>query len=345
MKNSPSRRLPAVWLSMNDQTAGKPHSDLLKFSVSEDDVGLRLDTFLVKRCPDLSRNKIQSDFKDELILVQGRVRPKSFKLKVGWKVEYTPGQVQEMEAVPQDIPLDIIYQDDDILILNKPVGIVVHPAIGHPDGTVVNALLHHFQGLEAGDDPLRPGIVHRLDRDTSGLLAVALNHRAHAHLADQLRDRRMGRNYLALSWGSWKEDSGKLEGDIGRHPRQRQKMAIVPEGGRHAVTWYEVLENYGFVQLCKVKLETGRTHQIRVHFAHNHHPVVGDPMYGDDNRAKAVHALDRTKAAQIVRYASRQMLHAWKLELEHPTSGQILKFEAPVPADMQQVLDILSDKQ
>lgn len=338
MKNFPTRQPRAVWLSMSDPTSP------LEFIVTQEDAGLRLDAFLVKHCPEHSRNKIQNDLKNDLIQVQGKVRPKSFKLKRDWKIEYTPGQVQEMKAVPQDIPLDIIYQDDDILVLNKPVGIVVHPAIGHPDGTVVNALLHHFQGLEAGDDPLRPGIVHRLDRDTSGLLTVALNHKAHAHLAEQLRDRRMGRHYLALSWGSWKEDSGKLEGDIGRHLRQRQKMAIVPAGGRHAVTHYEVIECHGFVQLCRVKLETGRTHQIRVHFAHNHHPVVGDPMYGDDNRAKAVHALDRTKAAQIVRFANRQMLHAWELQLEHPTSGQTLKFEAPVPEDMQKVLDILSDK-
>ncbi len=319
--------------------------DLFSFTVAPDETGLRLDAFLVQRCADLTRNRIQGDLESGLAEVDGRQRPKGFRLKPGQKVTYRPGTVPQLTAVPQDLPLEIIYRDEHILILNKQTGMVVHPSQGHPDGTVVNALLHHVQGLAAGDDELRPGIVHRLDRDTTGLLAVALNHKAHAHLAEQLRDRRMGREYLAISWGSWNEDEGVLEGDIGRHPRQRQKMAVVPEGGREARTHYRVLEDHGFAQICAVKLETGRTHQIRVHFAQHHHPVLGDQTYGDDTRAKTVHALDRTRAAQAVKQAQRQMLHARNLELEHPVTGEIMTFSAPVPEDMARVWAILAGEE
>lgn len=327
---------------MTDQSTRGNDEAAFSFEVEPEDAGTRLDSFLGQKCPDFSRNKIQTDLKAQRVEVNGRQRPKSFALKTGQQVVYRPAPKEEMVAVAQDIPLDVVYRDDSILILNKPVSMVVHPAIGHPDGTVVNALLHLVKGLDAGEDPLRPGIVHRLDRDTSGLLAVALNHKAHAHLAEQLRDRRMGRTYQAISWGAWAEDKGTLTGDIGRHPQSRQKMAVVGQGGRHAVTHYEVLSGHDFVQLCQVKLETGRTHQIRVHFAHNHHPIVGDPMYGDDIRGKAVHSLDRTRAAQMVKAASRQMLHASRLDLVHPSTGEQMTFEAPLPKDMAQVLDILT---
>ncbi len=255
-----------------------PDETTLTFQVTDETEGMRLDAFLVVCCPEYSRTRIQEDLKTGQVLVNGTKRPKGFRLRPNSSVEYKPLPLHEMVAVAQDIPLDIKYQDDDILVVNKAVGMVVHPAVGHPDGTLVNALLHHVKGLKAGADPLRPGIVHRLDRDTSGLLVVALNDRAHRHLGDQLRDRRMGRTYEAISWGTWDEDKGTITGDIGRHSKYRQKKAIVTEGGRHAVTHYEVLENFGFVQYCRIKLETGRTHQIRVHFSSNHHPIVGDGM-------------------------------------------------------------------
>jgi 23S rRNA pseudouridine1911/1915/1917 synthase len=320
-----------------------PSQEQQHFTAGPDEAGERLDAFLVARCPQFSRTRIQGDLQEGRVQVDGRSRPKGFRLKAGMRVSYDPAPLQELTAVPQDLPLEFVYRDEDIAIINKAVGMVVHPAVGHPDGTVVNALLHHVQDMDAGMDPLRPGIVHRLDRDTSGLLAVALNDRAHRHLADQLRDRRMGRTYLALSWGRWAETCGTLTGDIGRHPRLRQKMAVVERDGRPATTHYEVLADHGFVQFCRVKLETGRTHQIRVHFAHNHHPIVGDPLYGDDTRAKAVHALDRTRAAQLVKAVGRQMLHAARLELEHPVSGEQLVFEAPLPADMEQALAHLEE--
>lgn len=316
--------------------------DTREFLVTAAEAGQRLDAFLGNRCPELSRNRIQGDLAEGRVLVDDRPRPKSFRLKEGTRVRYLPGERPPLVAVAQDIPLKVVYRDDDILIIDKPAGLVVHPAVGNPEGTLVNALLHLCGGLSTGSDPLRPGIVHRLDRDTTGLLAVALNDRAHRHLAAQLRDRRMGRTYLALSWGAWGEDEGILRGDIGRHPRDRRKMAVVAEGGRKSTTGYRVLASFGFVQLCRVKLETGRTHQIRVHFAHHHHPVVGDAVYGDDGRARTVHPLDHATALRLVQTARRQMLHAVRLELEHPVSGETLSFTAPVPEDLALALELLA---
>ena len=312
------------------------------FTVETAEAGTRLDSFLVGRCPDLSRSRIHADMDDDRVRVDGRLRPKSFKLKAGSWVTFSPGARSALEAVAQDIPLDIVHEDEHLLVVNKPVGMVVHPAVGHPDGTLVNALLHHCRHLSAGGDPLRPGIVHRLDRDTSGLLAVALTDAAHRHLAAQLEDRRMGRTDLALSWGRWKVVVGTLTGDIGRHPRFRQKMAVVDRGGKPATSRYRVLEDFGFVQLCRVNLETGRTHQIRVHFAHHGHPVVGDAMYGDDRRVRGIHNLDRRQADRMVKAANRQMLHAAALGLTHPVTGEALEFTAPTPPDLQGILTMLA---
>jgi 23S rRNA pseudouridine1911/1915/1917 synthase len=315
------------------------------FTVDEDDAGLRLDSFLVNMCPDFSRSRIHEDMKDDRVQVDGRLRPKGFRLRAGSKVEFRPGTKPVMEAVPQDIPLDIVHEDEHLLIVNKPVGMVVHPAVGHPDGTLVNALLHHCKNLSAGGDPLRPGIVHRLDRDTSGLLAVALTDIAHRHLSEQLQDRRMGRTYKTISWGRWKEDEGTLTGDIGRHPRFRQKMAVVQSGGRSAVTRFRVMEDFGFVQYCEVQLETGRTHQIRVHFSNNGHHVVGDRMYGDDLRARGIHTLDRSIADRMVKAAGRQLLHATALKLVHPATSDTLEFRSEMPPDMAGVLALLREQQ
>ncbi len=317
---------------------------LLSWTVPDADAGVRLDAFLVAHGDGFSRTRIHNDIAGGAVLVDGRSRPKGYRLRGGEHVTYRPAPLPELQAVPQDLPLDVVYQDDDILVVNKAAPMVVHPAVGHPDGTLVNALLHHLGAAPAGDDPLRPGIVHRLDRDTSGLLVVALTPRAHQNLSEQLADHTMGRTYLALSWGQWNRSADTLSGDIGRDPRRRQRMAVVTRGGRRAVTRYEVVEDFGFVQLCRVELETGRTHQIRVHFAHNHHPVVKDPMYGDDGRAKGVHGLDRKLAGQMVRLAPRLMLHAAGLHLKHPDDGRELSFGCPVPADMQAVLELLGSR-
>lgn len=308
------------------------------FTVQEEEAGARLDTYLVARCPDLSRNRIQSDLAAEAAMVAGRVRPKSHRVRSGEEVVYRPRESEPLRAVPQDLPLTVVYEDRDLVVVDKPVGLVVHPGPGHPDGTLVNALLHRYGLAGVGSDPLRPGIVHRLDRDTSGLLVAALNERALRNLQAQLQTRTMGRTYLALSWGRWPANEGELRGAIGRHPRRRQRMAVVERGGREAATRYRVEEDHGFVQVCRVALETGRTHQIRVHFAHGGHPVVGDPVYGDDRRARGVHNLDRRRADGMVKGAGRQMLHAAELRFVHPVDGRELVFESQPPTDMAGVL-------
>jgi len=310
------------------------------FTVADDEHDLRLDHFLAARCSDLSRSQIQKGVADETTLVNDRVRPSRYRVSAGQTVVFTPPVPQPTEALPEDIPLNVLHRDEHVLVLDKAAGMVVHPAPGHYTGTLVNALLHHFTGLPGGDR-LRPGIVHRLDKDTTGVMVVALTETAHRDLSEQLRDRTLGRTYQALAWGQWREDSGLLTGQVSRHPSQRQRMAVVPSGGRSAVTHYEVAEDFGFCQLSHVKLETGRTHQIRVQFAAGGHPVVGDPQYGDDGRVKQVHPLDRTAALAMVKGASRQMLHAWRLELRHPATGETMHFESAPPADMVAVLDVL----
>ncbi len=312
-------------------------------TVGADEAGSRLDAFLAARCPEHSRSRIQNDLEAGRVTVDGRARPKNFRVKAGSEVVYRPAAPEPLTAVAQDIPLRVLWEDEHLLVVDKPAGLVVHPSAGHADGTLVNALLHRCGAIAAGSDPLRPGIVHRLDRDTSGLLVVALNEQAHRSLQAQIRDRRMGRTYLALSWGRWDEAAGTVSGDVGRHPHRRQLMAVVPRGGRHAVTHYRVLEDFGFCQWCEVDLETGRTHQIRVHFAHRGHPVVGDPVYGDDRRARGVHHLDRGAADRIVRLAGRQMLHAARLRFDHPASGARIEVQAPPPADMAAVLAVLRE--
>ncbi len=317
------------------------HAGPRTFVVGPADDGTRLDVFLAAACPDLSRSRVRADLdRPGAVTVDGRERPASFRLKPGQSVTFTTTAREALSAEPQAIALDVVYEDAHLIVINKPVGLVVHPAVGHPDGTLVNALLHRQGPLQAGGDPLRPGIVHRLDRDTSGLLVAALDDVAHRRLAAQLADRSLGRVYLAVSWGRWAQDEGELAGPIARDPRRRQRMAVVA-GGRPALTRYRVLEDYGFAQYCRVELATGRTHQIRVHFAHGGHPVLGDPTYGDDGRARGVHGPDRRLAEQAARLAGRQMLHAAELHLKHPVTGEALSFTAPPPPDFAAVLAAL----
>jgi 23S rRNA pseudouridine1911/1915/1917 synthase len=311
------------------------------FTVTESSAGERLDVFLSHSCPDLSRNQIQNAIKADRADVDGKSRPKGYRLTTGNQISFQPLPEVPLRVVPEDLPLDIVYEDEFFLVVNKAPGMVVHPGPGHLSGTLVNALLHHCQQLRESPDRLRPGIVHRLDLDTSGLLAVALTDMAHRELAAQLKSRQMGRVYQALSWGTWRKPKDVLEGKVGRHPRDRQRMAVVALGGRPAVTRYQVMEDYGFVQLCRVELATGRTHQIRVHFARAGHPVVGDALYGDDKRARNVRPVDRPLAARMIAQVRRQMLHASELTLTHPDSGRILTFAAAIPSDMVRVLSEL----
>lgn len=306
----------------------------LNFTVTLEESGERLDLVLAERLPDLSRNQIQRGFAQGQATVDGRPRPKSYRVEVGEQVVFPVPAPAAALAVPQAIPLNIVYEDDDLLIVDKPAGLVTHPAPGHSTGTLVNGLLHHCGRLASTGDALRPGLVHRLDRDTSGLLAVALSPRALKSLAGQLKDRTLGRTYLALSWGAWPQDAGTLSGDIGRHARDRQRMAVLESGGREAITHYEVVDDLGFVQLCRVKLATGRTHQIRVHFAHHGHPVVGDPVYGDDRRALNVRPVDRSAATRMIKGLTRQFLHAAELELRHPADDRLLTVTSPLPPEL-----------
>lgn len=314
-------------------------SDLeLTFTVTDDEAGQRLDRILAARLGDLSRHRIQKALAAELVTVAGRVRPKSFRPASGAEVVATIPPEPWIIAAAEDIPLDIIYEDEHILVVNKAPDMVVHPAVGHRRGTLVNALMHRGQQLAETGDPLRPGIVHRLDRETSGLLVVARTAVAHRHLTRQLKERTLGRVYLALSWGTWSDDRGTLQGSIARHPRDRLRMAVVETGGREATTHYEVIDDLSFVQLCRVRLETGRTHQIRVHYTHHGHPVVGDPLYGDDQRALNVAPVDRRAADRLVHATRRQLLHAAELHLVHPADGCVHRFRAPLAADFAAAL-------
>lgn len=311
---------------------------VITLTVTDADAGQRLDRILADRLPEYSRSRLQKAFEAGEVTVDGRPRPKSFRPEAGADVRLTPPPVESVDVQPEAIPLDVVHEDEHLLVINKSPDLVVHPAPGHPGGTLVNALLHHDPRLADVGDDARPGIVHRLDRETSGLMVVARTAAAHRHLADQLRDRSLGRTYLALSWGAWAEPEGELHGALGRHPRDRLRMAVVDEGGRPAVTRYRVIDDLEFVQLCRVELTTGRTHQIRVHFTHHGHPVVGDPLYGDDARALNVRPVDRDAARRLVAAAPRQMLHAAVLRLRHPADDRSMEFRAAPAADFAAAL-------
>jgi len=300
--------------------------------------GQRLDRIVADLVPSVSRSQIQKAFAAENVQVDGRSRPKSFHPEAGARIDLVLPPEPPTEALAEDIPLEILHEDEHLLVVNKQPGLVVHPAPGHPNGTLVNALLHHGRALADTGDPLRPGIVHRLDQETSGLLVVARTPEAHRTLAAQLKDRTLGRIYLTMAWGVWREDAGTLEGNIGRSNADRKRMAVLPRHGRHAVTHYEVLDDFGFAQLCRVQLETGRTHQIRVHFQHYGHPVVGDPTYGDDARARNTAPVDRAAAAAMVRAAPRQLLHAAELHLRHPANDEVVHYRAPLAPDFAAAL-------
>ena len=309
------------------------------FTAGPDDHGTRLDHYLTSQCPDLSRSQIKKAFDADLVLVNDTPEPGRFrKLRDGSIISFTPPEPPPQTAEPEDIPLNIVYQDEHLAVINKPAGLVVHPAPGHYTGTLVNALLFHFKDLPDPSENMRPGIVHRLDKETTGLLVVALTTKALRHLSAQLQERTLGRRYIALSWGQWDEFEGKLVGQIDRHQSKRKMMAIVETGGRTAICNYDVIEDYGFAQLCSIKLDTGRTHQIRVQFANGSHPIIGDKLYGDDNRARNVHSLDVDLAKRTTRKASHQLLHATDISFEHPETGETLEFSAPMPEPMATIV-------
>ncbi|MGB9662762.1 MAG: RluA family pseudouridine synthase [Moorellaceae bacterium] len=301
-------------------------TDRFAFVVDEEEAGIRLDVWLAKRLSGVSRTRIQSLIEQGLILVQGRSAKANRRLRPGEMVSGEIPPLRRLEAKPEPIPLDIIYEDSDIIVVNKPQGMVVHPAPGNESGTLVNALLYHCGDLSGINGVLRPGIVHRLDKDTSGLLVAAKNDAAHRSLVAQIKARQVKRGYLALVYGEITESSGRIEAPIGRHPVDRQRMAVTWKNARPAVTHYQVRERFPGFTLLEVRLETGRTHQIRVHMDYIGHPVVGDPKYGPRRQVFSVPG---------------QLLHAWRLGLFHPRTQEYLEFSAPPPEVFARVLSIL----
>lgn len=292
----------------------------------EGEAGERLDAYLAARLTDLSRSRIQTLIREQYILVNGgKAKPRD-AVKQGDLIEVTVPEAVPLDNAPQDLPLEILFEDDDLVVLNKAHGMVVHPGPGNPDGTLVNALLHHCKGKLSGIGGVeRPGIVHRLDKDTSGCLVVAKSDLAHQSLVEQFSERtRMEKLYLTVTQGVPKPDKDTVFTHIGRHPVNRQKMAVVnPPGGKTAITDYEVLykDPATVTALVLCHLHTGRTHQIRVHMHHKGAPIVADPIYG--------------KSAKKVGLPDRLMLHAWKLSFEHPITGKTVKFEAPIPEEFK----------
>ncbi len=293
----------------------------MEWRIETGDSGQRLDKHLALRLTDLSRSRLQDLIRDGHITLNGRPTKASAALKVGDAIAVVIPEAAPVQVVAQDIPFEVLFEDADILVLDKPPGLVVHPAAGNPDGTLVNALLHHCDDLSGIGGELRPGIVHRLDKDTSGCMVVAKNDLAHRRLTEAFSERRLSKIYLAAINGLPRERAGRIENRIGRHPVDRKRMAILYDGaGKEAVTeWEQVGEHQGCA-LIRCRLLTGRTHQIRVHMKEGlGHPILGDPIYGHVSRQKVA--------------VPRLMLHAWKLALNHPIHDQPLQFEARIPAE------------
>lgn len=297
---------------------------MIPLDLTADREGERLDAFLARSVPDLTRSAAQRLLERGAVTLRGRAAKKNDKTRLGDSLTVCLPEPQPVDLVPQNIPLDVIYEDDDVIVVNKPVGLVVHPAPGHPDGTLVNALLYHCgTSLSGINGELRPGIVHRIDRDTSGLIIAAKNDAAHLALAAQLQDHSLYREYEAVCVGTLKEASGTVDAPIARHPADRKRMCVDPKGGRAAVTHWSVLGRYPGHTHIQCRLETGRTHQIRVHMAYIGHPLLGDVVYG---------------AKKPVPGLAGQCLHARRLSFVHPSAGTRVTVECPLPDYFSQAL-------
>ena len=306
---------------------------MVLLAVSESDADTRLDAFLAAQIDGWSRARLQRLIEDEDVLVNGKAAKASYKLRAGDEIEVELAPPPTASFTPEAIPLNIIFEDEFLIVINKPAGLVVHPAAGIHSGTLANALTFHFQKLSTRAGEIRPGIVHRLDKDTSGLMVVAKNEATHESLADQFRAREVFKSYVALVHGVVKQESGRIEQPIARDPRTRIRMAVVP-AGRGALSLYKVRRSFKSFTLLDVELKTGRTHQIRVHLAWLKHPVVGDEVYGG-GRDKTV--LDvRLRAA--IRKLHRQFLHAERLGFRHPVTGEPMQFIAPLPIELENML-------
>ena len=286
--------------------------------------GERLDAFVASQVEGLTRSAAQRLLEQGAVTSGGKPLKKNAKTTPGMVVEVLLPDPQPVEIVPQNIPLNVVYEDDDVIVVNKPVGLVVHPAPGHPDGTLVNALLYHCgDSLSGINGELRPGIVHRIDRDTTGSLLVCKNDLAHRSIAEQLKVHSITRKYRAIVYGNLKEDEGTIDAPIGRHPVERKKMAINYKNGKEAVTHYRVLERFRNYTYIECQLETGRTHQIRVHLSSLHHPLLGDEVYGPKENPF---------------HLEGQTLHAMVLGFDHPSTGEYIEFSAPLPEYFEKLL-------
>ena len=307
----------------------KLSSDIRTIIVEDDQIGERIDTVIALTIDSLTRSAVQKLISDGNVLVNDAPVVKNYKAKSGDIVKVTIPIPVLLNAEPQDIPLDIVYEDDDLLVVNKPKGMVVHPAPGNLDGTLVNALMFHCgDSLSGINGVIRPGIVHRIDKDTSGLLIVAKNDFAHLNLAEQIKEHSFTRKYKAVVHGNIKDDEGTIDAPLGRSPKDRKKMAVTDKNSRNAVTHFTVLERFGSYTFVECKLETGRTHQIRVHMAYKGHPVAGDTVYGPKNTPKELLG---------------QCLHAGLIGFIHPRTGEYLEFEAPLPEYFENFLKKLRD--
>lgn len=314
-----------------------PHK--LKLVVPLEMAGERLDIFCARKVADRTRSYFTKLASAGHVFVDGHVAKPSLRMKQGMKVEIEIVAPPSMEAMPENIPLRIIFEDERILIIDKLAGMVVHPAAGNYEGTLVNAVLYHLGESESGLETSRLGLVHRLDKDTSGLLVVAKDEQALAFLQKNLKERKINRLYKAIVWGNIEPPEGTIDLPIGRSERDRKIMTVNPRHGREAVSHYSLIERFKFADLLKLRLETGRTHQIRVHLSYYGHPVVGDATYG--GRSKYLKRLGRKElalAAGVLGLIDRQALHAWRLELPHPDDGRLMRFESELPADFMSAL-------
>ncbi|GAK39716.1 RluA family pseudouridine synthase [Paenibacillus urinalis] len=313
---------------MTDRSDQESGQDIQEWTVEADFAKERIDKYIADSMEGVSRSQVQIWIGDGQVTVNGSQVKSNYKLAAGDKIELVVPEVAAVEILPENIPLEVVYEDSSVIVVNKQRGLVVHPAPGHASGTLVNALMYHCHDLSGINGELRPGIVHRIDKDTSGLLMAAKNDKAHASLAAQLKDHSVNRRYIALVHGHVQHDQGTIDAPIGRDAHDRKMFTVTERNSKHAVTHFSVMERLGDYTLLELKLETGRTHQIRVHMKFIGHSLVGDPMYG------------RSKGVKM----NGQALHAATLGFVHPDSGETLEFNAPLPQDMEDVLASLRSR-
>ena len=301
--------------------------------------GTRLDSFIASHLSEISRTRIQRAIEDGDVLVNQHVAKSSYRLRAGDQIEIDLPEPPPVDLMAEPIPLNVVYEDDDLIVIDKPAGMVVHPGSGVDSGTLANALVYHFNSLSGVAGRIRPGIVHRIDKDTSGLLVVAKNDVAHEKLSDQFRDRRVFKQYTALVYGRVSKDRGVIEARLGRSPHNRTRMSVLKgDAGRAAHTIYEVATRYQEFTLLNVQIKTGRTHQIRVHLAHIGHPVVGDATYGGGRE----NSIRNTATRRAVESLGRHFLHSTELKFEHPRTGDKLEFTSPLAAELTAFLAIIA---